>query len=372
MSTGSAHRNPALGIDIAIVNYLSAEDVQRCLERLGSWPHGTVWLVDNSQDSREWAALAECSRARPWVRLIDAGANLGFARGCNLAFEKSTSPLFLLLNPDARIARADLLLMAQALADDPRLGAVSPRIYWNEQRTFLLPEALAQTPWTALAQALAARAGPITRWAAARYLATQRQRLSSGAKLEVPFLAGAVMMLRRSAALAAGGLFDAEYFMFFEDSDLSLRLRRSGARLAIVTGASAVHEYRHKAFKADLMARSRAAYYRKRYPRFHRLTRGLARVDALARPVPLDRWFETLATPCRTLDDFSMQTGSRGVVAFSPSLIMVPAIFRPLGDQVRCFDANEWDLLEPGAYVALMQDGAAGSPSRWVYFERLA
>lgn len=359
-------------VDIAVVNYFSATDVRRCLERLGRWDHGTLWLMDNSQDASELASLRECAQARPWVRLIDAGGNLGFGRACNLAFEQSTSPLFLLLNPDAQVAPADLLALAQALENEPRLGAVSPRIYWNEARSFLLPEAFPQTPWTAVAQALASRSRGLTRWVADRYLAGQRQRLASRSPFDVAFLAGAVMMLRREAVQAAGGLFDPQYFMFYEDSDLSLRLRRSGWRLAMVPAANAVHEYRHKAFKAGMMAQSRSQYYRKRYPWFHRLSGGLTRLDRLVRPVPLQRWFEALASPCRTLEDFTRQTQGRGVIAFSPSMLMMPAIFRPLGEAVRCFDENEWALLEPGGYVALMQGALPGAPQRWVHFERVA
>jgi GT2 family glycosyltransferase len=358
-------------VDIAIVNYFSALDVRRCLERLGPWMHGTVWLVDNSQDAAEFAALLECTQARPWVRLIDSGGNIGFGRACNVAFEQSTSPLFLLLNPDAWIAPADVQALAQAMNDDPRLGAVSPRVYWNEARTFLLPLGIAQTPWTALAQALAPRARRLARWAAARSLATQRQRMASTSTFEVAFLSCGSTMLRRQAALAAGGLFDPDYFMFFEDSDLSVRLRRSGWRLAIVPTAAAVHEYRHKAFKAGMMAQSRSQYFRKLYPWFHSLSAGLERLDALARPVPLQRWFEALPAECRTLTDFTSQTNARGVVAFSSSGLMMPAAFRPLGASVRSFDEEEWALLEPAGYVALMQDEGEAAPARWVHFERV-
>ncbi len=357
-------------VDIAIVNYFSAADAKRCLGQLGAWSHGTVWLVDNSQDAAELAALRECTQSLPWVRLIDAGANLGFGRACNLAFARSTAPLFLLLNPDARVAPADLLALAQAMADDRRVAAASPRIYWNEARTFLLPQAFAQTPWTAIGQALGSRSSKLTRRVADRYLATQRRRMASSSPFETDFLAGAVMMLRRDAVQAAGGLFDPDYFMFFEDSDLSLRLRRAGWRLAIVPAAAAVHEYRHKPFKADMMGRSRSQYYRKRYPWFHRISNGLARLDSLARPVPVQAWFETLPSPCRTLAEFTSATRAAGVIAFSPSLLMMPAIFRPLSEPVRGFDDEEWGLLEPGGYVALLQGVDAAAPGRWVHFQR--
>lgn len=356
-------------VDIAIVNYFSARDVGRCLQRLGPWRHGTIWLIDNSHDAAEAAALQQLAGCLEWVRLVDAGGNLGFGRACNLAFERSRSELFLLLNPDAQAAPADLLVLAQALRDDPGLGAVSPRMYWNEARTFLLPEAFPQTPWSAVAQVLALRFRGLTRQAARRYLARQRRQMAAAAPFDVGFLAGAVMMVRRAAVAAAGGLFDPAYFMFYEDADLSLRLRRSGWRLAVAPAAAAVHEYRHKAFKADMMARSRDRYYRQCYPAFHALTGGLLRVDRLARPVP-PGWFDQSAGRCRTLAEFAGATAGAGVLALSPSMSMMPALFRPAG-QAGPLTPAEWQLLEPAQYVALMQDAAAGALPRWVHFERL-
>lgn len=356
-------------LDVVIVNYFGAHDVHRCLLRLGAWPHGVVWVIDNSNDGEEFAKLTASTREMDWVRLLSPGENIGFGRACNLAFERSASELFLLLNPDAIVAPADLQILAAAFATEPRIGAASPRIYWNEERTFLLPEAFPQTPWTAVAQTLGSRLPALTRWTAGRYLERQRRRMAASQPFEVSCLAGAVMMVRRAAVAAAGGLFDPAYFMFYEDSDLSLRLRRCGWRLAVVPAAAAVHEYRHKAFKADLMARSRDHYYRKCYPAFHALTGGLAHVDRLARPVPAG-WFDHCAGSWRTLAEFAGATAGAGVLALSPSMSMMPALFRPDG-QAQPLTAGEWQLLEPAPYVALMSSQEAPAAVRWVHFERL-
>jgi GT2 family glycosyltransferase len=357
-------------IDIVIVNYFSAVDVARCLAQLSPWPHGTIWLVDNSADAAEGLALRERAGHLPFVTIIDPGKNLGFGRGCNLAFETSSAPLVLLLNPDAQVSKQDLITLARTVQEDPRLGAASPRIYWNEARTFLLPEAFPQTPATAVGQALASRTPAMSRWMAARYIHRQQARMTSGTPYPVSFLAGAVLMLRREAVIEAGGLFDPGYFMFFEDSDLSLRLRRSGYRLAMVPTAAAVHEYRHKAFKADMMAQSRDRYYVKNFPRFHRLSDGLSKLDRMSHAVETGRWFDVLAKPCATLQDFTSQAGPAGVLAFSPSMLMMPAIFRPRDAVVKGFSEDEWSLLEPAAYVALMPNPTSGE--RWVHFERVA
>ena len=196
--------------------------------------------------------------------------------------------------------------------------------------------------------------------------------MASALAFEVGFLAGSVLMLRRSAVLQAGGLFDPDYFMFYEDSDLSLRLRRVGLKLAIVPAVSAVHGYRHKAFKADLMAQSQQQYFSKQYPFFYRLSDRLARVEALARPVLAREWFKVLPQAVSSAGEFARQIGGASVLALSPSMLMMPAMFRPSVAEASCLDEQEWALLEPAAYVALLGGMQGRDEWTWVYFERAA
>lgn len=375
-------------IDIVIVNYRSAADTLQALNRLTPWPHGTVWLVDNSAHETDMAAdtaaleqavlsLRETQQGgspsgadRPRVSLLTTGANLGFGRACNLAFDQSSAEFFLLLNPDARIAATEVLTLARTLAQQPRLAGVSPKIYWNAQHSFTLPAAFAQTPWYSMAQALATRSRGLAQWAAVRGLERSQRRMAGARVFEVDFLAGSILLLRRSAVLRAGGLFDPDYFMFYEDSDLSLRLRRTGYGLAIVPGAAAEHEYRHKAFKAELMAHSQHQYFSKQYPLFYRWSNKLSRVPQLAGSVDLNAWFKVLAQPISNAEEFAHQTGGAGVLAFSPTMLLMPAIFRTSEADARPFDAKEWDLLEPGPYTALLLAPGSSKTMSWVYFRR--
>ena len=365
-----------VSIDIVIVNFRSASDTQQALTRLAPWAHGTVWLVDNSAHepdvASDSAALREAVAGMPWVRLLCPGDNIGFGRACNLAFSKSRAEFFLLLNPDARIAVNDVLLLASTLADQPRCGAVSPKIYWNAQRSFVLPAAFPQTPWLSTAMALATRSRRWAQWAAQRSLKDEMRQMASKRPFEVPFLAGAVMMVRREAALSAKGLFDPDYFMFFEDSDLSVRLARAGYMLAMVPAASAEHEYRHKAFKAGMMAKSQHQYFSKQYPSFYRWSGGLCRLSALARPIDIAQWFKVLPKPVASAQAFAASTDNGSVLAFSPSMLMMPALFRPSFTEAKCFDEQEWALLEPASYAVLVQSSDQDRKPEWVYFERAA
>lgn len=360
-----------MSIDIIIVNFYSSLDVAQCLARLGPWPHGVVWVVDNSDDAVEARQLHAICSGLGAVRVMIAPANLGFGRGCNLAFAQSKADLVLLLNPDARITPASIGILANALHGEQRWGAVSPRMYWNEARSFLLPLASPQTPAASVTSALASYSRRGAQLLAERELQRMQVQLHpSSPPFEVPMLAGAVLLLRRQSVLNAGGLFDPDYFMFFEDADLSLRLRRTGYALALVPAASAEHEYRHKAFKAAMMDKSQHQYFSKQYPAFYRWSAGLSRVAALARPIEIAKWFKVMPEPVASAQEFAERTGNGRVLAFSPSVMMTPALFRPSFTDARCFDAQEWALLEPAHYSVLVQSIGQNRKPEWFYFER--
>ena len=354
-------------VDIAIVNYHSAEDVRASLDALGPWAHGTIWLVDNSCDAHEAQALRQMAALRPEARVLVAPENLGFGRGCNLAYAMSQAEYFLLLNPDARIAQEDLRKLLEALQQDRSLGAVSPATYWNTEKTFVLPYPSSQTPRYHALQVMASWVPAVTRRVAEHQVLRTQKHMAQTRPLNTDMLAGAVLLLRRSAVEAAGGLFEPGYFMFFEDADLSIRLRRAGFGLALLPSAQAVHNYRHKPFKAELMAQSQMRYFTLRHPAYLLLSGGLRGVERLARRVEPSQWFGMLGM-LDSAEAFRQATQGARVVAFSPSLLMMPAIARPAGCLETGLSDGEWELLEPGAYVAWLKSPAAAR--RWVHFVR--
>lgn len=366
--------------DIVIVNFLMASDVARCLRDLGPWPHGTIWLVNNSahapNSGDDNALLQAIADARSDVTLLVAPENLGFGRGCNLAYAQSTAEGVLLLNPDATIDSHDLLKLIELLAQRPHWGAVSPVMHWDAARRFVIPPSVAQTPAAALDLALSTRWGWWARWRARQDLDRMRALVQQVGAQPVGFLSGAVLLVRREAALMASqqsglaptDLFDPAFFMFFEDSDLSVRLRRAGWQLGVHPGLKAVHSYRHKPFKAALMAQARLQYFQKQFPWFFRLTRALQWVDRLTRPVRPAERFDVVRFPLDSAAALSQHTAGAAVVAWSPSLLGRPAVFRSPETRGAPLDETDWDLLEPGTYVALLQD--ADGTCRWCCFER--
>lgn len=168
-------------------------------------------IVDNGADDglRDWAAARR-------IRLIVAPRNLGFGVACNLAAAGVQSDLLLFLNPDARLEPGCLAALVAAADRWPGAAAFGPLLVSPggvpgfKRRTALAPLDRFAPP------GLPAKDAP------------------------VPVLSGAAMMVRRQAFAEVGG-FDPDLFLYFEDDDLSLRLRARGARLMLVPAARAMH-----------------------------------------------------------------------------------------------------------------------------------
>ena len=73
-------------VSVIIVNWNAGQDLDACLASLaaGGGPAPEMVLVDNA--SSDGSAGAACAR-HPQVRLVETGANLGFAAGANRGAE---------------------------------------------------------------------------------------------------------------------------------------------------------------------------------------------------------------------------------------------------------------------------------------------
>ena len=150
--------------------------------------------------------------------------NRGYAGGMNCLVERALgdadADLLLLLNADARLEPDTLERLVKRLEDDPQLGGLSPRIL----------DSGTGKPWFV---------GGRLQVAKARAAHLQEAR-TSGLDLEGEFVSGCVFLVRRAVLDRIRG-FEERYFMYMEDVDMCLRIRRAGWRLGVDGDALAYH-----------------------------------------------------------------------------------------------------------------------------------
>jgi GT2 family glycosyltransferase len=168
-------------------------------------------------------------------RLLDAPHNLGYGGGNNLALADSPADLVLILNPDIELDPAALREALITLDSHPDLVAVAPRCSDGAGE----PEYLCKRYPSVLDLLLRGAAiAPLERCFRQR-LARYEYRDLGDEAAPVVLMSGACMLMRGDVFRRIGG-FCSEFFMYFEDFDLSLRAAEHG-RLLYQPRMRAVH-----------------------------------------------------------------------------------------------------------------------------------
>jgi N-acetylglucosaminyl-diphospho-decaprenol L-rhamnosyltransferase len=211
---------------VSIVNYRTPQLVCECVASLKRHAPRHVALdiavVENGSGDD---SLAQIAAAHPDIRLIDAGANLGFAGGNNLVLRDCTADYVMLLNSDALVEAGTVDCLIEVLDSQPLVGAVGARIVnahdgADQDYPCGFPSLSAM-----VARALRGAEHP----AAGRHGPVPLERLH-----------GAGMMIRGSL-LCSVGLLDDGFFMYDEDVDWCTRARAQGWRLCLVPEARVLH-----------------------------------------------------------------------------------------------------------------------------------
>lgn len=192
--------------------------------------NGEITIVDNDSQDGSFEAIKAGLEAPDWpeevaVRVIQSSKNGGFGAGNNVGIRAGlsdgTKPDFVyILNSDAFPAPNAIQCLLNYLQAHPKVGFAGSYIHGDDQHDhitlFRFPSALSELE-------SAARFGPVS-----KLLKNHIVHLPIPEKSQrVDWLAGASMMMRTSV-LDEIGLFDETFFLYFEETDLSLRAARAG------------------------------------------------------------------------------------------------------------------------------------------------
>jgi GT2 family glycosyltransferase len=211
---------------VVIPSWNSLELLPRCLDSLSN--QGTeveLLVVDNGSIDGSVDYLRE--RGVPHLALA---ANSGFAAAVNLGAARVGAAAVMALNADAVLEPECLSRLWAALAADPRLGGVQPRILQLEGEAVDVDSARLYSAGMALsADGRAFERG-----------AGQPQRPTDLRPHEIFGVCGAACLLRRELFDGLGG-YDESYVSFYEDVDLNVRARIAGWRFSYLPEAVAWH-----------------------------------------------------------------------------------------------------------------------------------
>ncbi len=204
------------GIDLSviIVSYNTADLIGPCLNALMNQTGCVteIFVVDNASTD---SSADFISANFPNIRLFANQKNLGFAAANNQAIPHCRGRYLLFLNPDT-VVRQESMAKAIAYMDaNPVIGLAGLHI--------LNPDGTDQESISY------------------RYLSQRFTRGElDGLPGKIASVLGAAMIASRQAIIAVGG-FDEDYFLYGEDEDLCLRLRRHGLEIGFIPSAFVIH-----------------------------------------------------------------------------------------------------------------------------------
>lgn len=243
----------AASVSVVVVTWNGLDLTTRCLDSLAAQELPgrdlEVVVVDNGSSD----GTVEALRARDDVRVVALGRNTGFGGGVNAGVAASTGDVVVLVNNDA-VAEPGYLAHLVAPFDDParRLGATTGRVVLSGRFRPAAPGEAglvdhAGRTWARTADGsgdrlLNSTGNEVTRSANGR----DRDWLAPADRPAAPaavfgFNGGSAALSR--AALADVGTFEASLFMYYEDTELSWRLRRAGWGVEHVHEAVTVHDH---------------------------------------------------------------------------------------------------------------------------------
>jgi GT2 family glycosyltransferase len=180
-------------VSIIIVNFNGGEIFKDCLSSVKklNYPNYQLVIVDNaSSDGTEKYATIRNKK------------NLGFVGGNNIGVEKSSGKYILLLNNDTTVSPDLLNVLVDKMETDPKIGVLQPKIYLMDKLDYLDN-----------AGSFFTKIGFLDHWG---FMKKDDKEFDK--EKEVFSAKGACMLIRKDLVDSVG-LFDKDYFAYFEESD---------------------------------------------------------------------------------------------------------------------------------------------------------
>lgn len=210
-----------ISLSIIVVNYNSLSLIRDCLASLSvlKEKYAEVIIVDNSGDQPD-----DLLKEFPFIHWLPMNYNAGFARANNGGIRMAKGDTVLLLNPDVleqnnaiaecytRFKNSPYLACGVQLLNEDHTPQVSGSYFMKGGINHLLP-----LPFL----------GNLFKWMGEQLKVKKTSVLEATGPVEVDWINGAFLMVKKNAVEKAG-LLDEDFFLYFEEIEWCARIRKLG------------------------------------------------------------------------------------------------------------------------------------------------
>lgn len=207
-------------ISIIIVGYRSHRVLFNCIESILK-QENCGWELIYIENCLEDSAIPMIQERYPFVICQDAGGNIGFGRGCNLGAQNASAKYLFFLNPDTVLRTTDTLKnMLNYMQSHTGVGLAVPLF------SSLVDDTKFGIPGKNISK----------NYSGYKEIGNKFEFLPG----EIAWACGAAMMMPREIFKKIGG-FDKDYFLYSEEVDLCLRIRKEGYTIQQISNTNVMH-----------------------------------------------------------------------------------------------------------------------------------
>ncbi|MCH5242289.1 MAG: glycosyltransferase family 2 protein [Muribaculaceae bacterium] len=261
-----------MDVSVIIVNYKTANLICDCVTSIIEKTREITYEVivvdnDSEPDFEEKIKKSIPDNLFPSFKFIALNKNIGFGRANNEGLKIAKGRNIFFLNPDTLLLNNAIKILSDFLDNHKNVGACGGNLYdENEQPTLSYKMFLPGILWE-INELFNNKPQEIL------YGKTKHFYNVTSKPVSVGYITGADLMVKKSI-LETTGSFSPEFFMYFEETDLCARIRKSGFKIYSVPSARILHlesksfsgsEAYQSEFKTRLLEESRKIYYRRNF-----------------------------------------------------------------------------------------------------------
>src|SRR6201996_2532203 len=213
-------------VAIILLNWNTPEHTANCIVSLNTYCDKSLFDIIVADNGSTDGSLSILKAKFPDLIYIDNKENLGFAEGNNRALIYSIENGYtysLVMNTDTEVDEDLVTCLTAHLDNYTHAAAVQPAIYWMHNRENIWNGEGKFNAVLGLTPSDTTHPSPNDTYKPAQWVT------------------GCCMLLRNSA-LVKSGLFNKQFFLYYEDVELSFRLREHGYELHYLPSCKMYHE----------------------------------------------------------------------------------------------------------------------------------
>ena len=253
-----------IDVSIIIVNYKTPVLLKNCITSIFDKTEGVnfeIIVVDNNSNDGSETLINDNF---PSVTYLQSGSNLGFGKANNRGISIAKGRNIFFLNSDTILLNNAIKILSDYLDENSNVGVCGGNLF--DERLKHIHSFSPRFPgiYTELDAILNGKLSKLKQNNTLQYN-------TENYPMQVAYICGADMMVKASV-LEQVGVFDPDFFLYFEETELSFRIKKQGYVLFNVPQAKIIHlegaSQTSSKPKLTFYNTSRKKYYKKRYNLF--------------------------------------------------------------------------------------------------------